>query len=65
MRLAGIFFTPNADPFKVGGNGAYDITDAQFITRRLEVVGNGTLLMHPQPQNAVQVPVFGDFSLVR
>lgn len=65
VRLSGIFFTPNAAPFRVGGNGAYDIQDAQFITRRLEVAGNGVLLMRPQPQNAVEVPIFGDFSLVR
>jgi hypothetical protein len=65
VRLSGIFFTPNADPFRVGGNGAYDIEDAQFITRKLEVAGNGTLLMRPDPQNALQVPVFGGFTLVR
>lgn len=63
--LAGIFFTPNADPFRVGGNGAYDIEDAQFITRRLTVAGNGTLVMKPQPQNSIQIPELGGFTLVR
>ena len=38
---------------------------AQFITRRLEVAGNGTLLMRPESQNAVQIPVIGGFGLVR
>jgi hypothetical protein len=65
VRLSGIFFTPNADPFRVGGGGAYDIEDAQFITRRLEVAGNGTLLMRPESQNAIQIPVIGGFGLVR
>lgn len=65
VRLSGIFFTPNADPFRVGGNGAYDIEDAQFITRKLEVAGNATLLMNPEPENALQVPIFGGFTLVR
>lgn len=65
VRLAGIVFAPNADPFRVGGNGAYDIEDAQFIVRRLEVAGNGTLLMKPLPQNAVPIPRLSGFALVR
>lgn len=65
VRLVGIFFVPNAKPARVGGNGAYDIQQAQFLTRRLEVAGNGTLLMRPNPVNALPVPFFRSFTLVR
>ena len=65
VLLSGIFFTPNADPFRVGGQGDYDIEDAQFITRKLQVAGNGTLTMRPQPHNSIQIPVLGGFTLVR
>lgn len=63
--LSGIFFSPNAEPFRVAGGGGYDIEDAQFITRKLTVAGNGTLVMKPQPNNAVRIPVLGGFTLVR
>lgn len=65
VRLAGIFFTPNADPFRIGGGGLYDIRDAQFITRKLDVAGGGTLTMKPSAANAIPIPVLGGFTLVR
>lgn len=65
VQLSGIFFTPNADPFRVGGGGAYDIEEAQFITRKLVIAGGGTLKMKPDAHNSVKVPVLGGFTLVR
>lgn len=65
VQLSGIFFTPNADPFRIGGGGAYDIEEAQFITRKLVIAGGGTLKMKPDAHNSVQIPVLGGYTLVR
>lgn len=65
VHLSGIFFTPNADPFRVGGGGVYEIEEAQFITRKLVIAGGGTLKMKPDAHNSVQIPVLGGFTLVR
>lgn len=65
LHLAGIFFTPNADPFTLGGGGTIDIFNAQFITRKLNVTGGGTLTMSPEAHNSVLFPVLGGFALVR
>lgn len=65
VKLGGIFFSPNADPIRVGGNGTYDITDAQFVTRRLQVTGNAALTLRPDPRNSVTIPGIGGFTLVR
>lgn len=65
LTLAGIFFTPNADPFRIAGGGTKSAADAQFLTRKLEVDGNGLLEMLPDPQNAIQITLLGGFSLIR
>lgn len=65
MRMGGIFVTPNADPFRIAGNGTKNTTDAQFLTRRLQVAGNGTLSLSPDPENAIAIPSIGGYSLVR
>lgn len=65
LTLAGVFFTPNANPFKIGGGGSIDVEDAQFITRKLSVTGGGLLTMRPEAHNSVLIPVLGGFTLVR
>lgn len=65
LHLAGIFFTPNANPFTLRGGGSIDLEDAQFITRKLAVGGGGVLGMKPEPHNSVLIPVLGGFALVR
>lgn len=70
VELAGIFFTPNADPFRIAGSEEagipkFDLKDAQFVTRRLQVSGGGNLVLAPQPKNAIQIPQLGGFALVR
>lgn len=71
VELAGIFFTPNADPFRVAGEkdetgvSKFDLRDAQFFTRRLQVAGGGDLVLAPQPKNAIEIPVLSGFTLVR
>lgn len=71
VELAGIFYTPNADPFRVAGEkddsgvSKFDLRDSQFWTRKLQVAGGGDLVLAPQPKNAIQIPVLGGFTLVR
>jgi hypothetical protein len=65
ITLAGVFVLPNANPFKVGGNGAQDVEDSQFFTRKLEANGNGTVFLKPDPHNMTKVPYYGSFALVR
>ncbi len=66
LNLSGVFFLPNAEPFRVGGSGASDIaSNAQFVTRKLHVAGNGRFDMRPSPDDVVTFPYFGDFYLVR
>lgn len=65
MNLSGIYFLPNANPFTITGNAGQSITlDAQFFVRKLDVTGNSTLTMTPNPEN--QLPVSGTIvALVR
>ena len=55
--LIGTFFTPYADPFSLTGQSGQFITDAQFITRRLEVKGQGVVKMHPNPDRSTLIPI--------
>lgn len=66
MTLKGVFFLPNAKPFKINGDSGQTIdADAQFVARALELNGNATLSMAPSPFDSVPIPIFEDFALVR
>jgi hypothetical protein len=65
LTLKGIFFTPNANPFKINAGGAGITADAQFITRKLEVSGGGTLAMTADPNNSIPFSIISGYSLVR
>ena len=54
-RLLGVFFTPEAAPFKLSGNGDWGQQDAQFISFQLVVVGGGLLQMIPGA-NLIPIP---------
>lgn len=57
LTLGGIYFLPNADPFRISGNSGQSIeVDAQFYVRRLEVRGGSVLRMVPDPSNQVPIP---------
>lgn len=57
LELGGIYFLPNADPFRISGNSGQSIeVDAQFYVRRLEVRGGSVLRMVPDPSNQVPIP---------
>jgi len=65
-NMVGVFFLPNANPFTISGNGGQVIqSNAQFIVRKLVMGGNGLLRMRPNPNDAVAVPYFSNFELVR
>ena len=54
--LTGTFFTPLSNPFILTGQGGQFQTSAQFLTRRLEVTGQGEVLMHPDPSRQTLIP---------
>ncbi len=55
--LTGTFFTPMASPFSLTGQGGQFQTDAQFLTRRLEIKGQGEIRMHPDPDRQTLIPI--------
>ena len=60
MAIDGVFFTPNADPFTYTGQGTQDQrVNAQFITRRMEVSGQGALRLQPNPDRIAILPAWG------
>ncbi len=64
--MSGIFFLPNANEFTISGGAGQAIErDAQFITRKLKLTGNGYLTMRPNPNDSISFPVFKGFDLVR
>ncbi len=54
--LTGTFFTPYSNPFVLTGQGGQFQTDAQFLTRRLEVAGQGEVRMQPDPDRQTPIP---------
>lgn len=67
MNITGVFFLPNANPFIISGHGNQTIAaNAQFVARKLQVQGQGTLYMRPDPNDSFTLPVFvATFNLVR
>jgi hypothetical protein len=63
-QLEGTLFTPNADPFVLTGQAGQFQTAAQFLTRRLEVGGQGEVRMQPDPDRSTPIPV-RDIRLIR
>ncbi len=55
--LTGTFFTPLSNPFTLTGQGGQFQTDAQFLTRRLEVKGQGEVKMQPDPTRQTLIPI--------
>lgn len=65
MLLSGVFFLPNANSFEIGGTGAFTVTNAQMVARRLEVSGDSTFSFQPDPDDVITIPFFGGVSLIR
>lgn len=56
LQLAGVFFTPEANPFKITGGGGVTQQSAQFISYHLDLSGGGSLYMSPDLSTAVPIP---------
>jgi hypothetical protein len=56
-HLEGTLFTPNADPFSLTGQAGQFQARAQFLTRRLEIGGQGEVRMAPDPDRVTLVPI--------
>lgn len=59
LFLEGAYFAPNATPFEFKGQGDQEQTKAQFISHRIWASGQGKLIMTPDPDRAVMIPVLG------
>jgi hypothetical protein len=58
-NLSGVFFTPEATPFKLAGGGNWGQQHAQFISYQLTVTGGGILNMAPDPTALTPPPMKG------
>lgn len=65
MHLSGVFMLPEANPFNIKGGGLQDVDNSQYIARKLNVTGGGTLTMMPNPNDVVTIPILGGFQMVR
>ena len=61
---AGVYFMPNALFTFAGNTTIAQNLNAQFVSRRLNLSGQGDLIMLPNPSDAVPIPV-GNFGLIR
>lgn len=59
LDIEGVFFTPNAYPMRFTGQGSQQQAKAQFITYRLEITGQGDLMLAVDPERSVKVPLTG------
>jgi len=58
-NLTGVFFTPEATPFKLAGGGNWGQLNAQFISYQLTVTGGGVLSVNPTPGSVYPPSVIG------
>lgn len=63
LSLAGLFFIPNA-LFSYTGQPVQTQTQAQFVVFRMEAKGQGSLVMMPNPDLQIAIPI-GGAKLVR
>jgi hypothetical protein len=64
LDLDGVFFAPVAE-IGYQGNGGQSQVSAQFVSRRLRVGGNGTLVVRPSWERAVLFPFDPQTDLIR
>lgn len=61
----GVFFLPNASFTFTGQGTQTQPLNAQFLSRRLNVSGQGSLVMRPDPNDSLEVAVVGAIALIR
>jgi len=59
LDLSGVFFTPEANPFKLTGGGGVNQQHAQFVSFHLDISGSGQLYLAPDLVNGVPIPATG------
>jgi hypothetical protein len=64
-RTEGVFFTPNSAMTFTGQATQSQPLNAQFISRTLNVSGQGTLNLRPNPEDAIVTPLTGTSVLIR
>jgi hypothetical protein len=66
FHVRGVFMVPNANPFKISGGAAMNLTNAQFIASSIQLSGTGTnITMSVDPYSAVTLPDLQLVGLVR
>jgi len=61
----GVYFLPNASALFTGQATQAQPLNAQFVVRALNVSSQGTLILRPNPDDAVATPSPGNVSLIR
>lgn len=61
----GVFFFPNASVVFTGQGSQPIVLNAQFLTRALNMSGQGSLTLSPSPADAVITPIPGAAALIR
>jgi hypothetical protein len=56
LDLTGVFFTPEADPFKITGGGGVNQQHAQFVSYHLDISGSGELKLAPDQTLHIAIP---------
>lgn len=59
MTIEGTFFAPFATPFNYQGQGNQYQPRAQFVTYRMDLSGQGLLIMEPDPERTTPIPLTG------
>lgn len=66
FHVRGVFMVPNADPFRLAGSAAMNLTNAQFVASSIKLSGTGTkITMGVDPYAAVTLPDLQIVGLVR
>lgn len=66
FKVRGVFMTPNAVPFTIGGGAFLNLVNAQFIARTISLNGSGTKIdMSVDPNSAITLPTLDVVGLVR
>ena len=64
-RTEGVFFMPNSPMEFTGQASQQQPLNAQFLARSLNVSGQGTLDLRPNPDDSIVTPLAGDYMLIR
>jgi hypothetical protein len=64
-QTTGVYFLPNATTL-FQGQGSQPITlNAQFLTRAINISGQGNFILNPKVNDSVSTPIAGNYSLIR